>query len=184
MDTTKSALAASKGRKADTAARNHTRTNANRLQNELTQEQRDDIEQAFQLLDGKGLKSIDAKDLKVALRALGFEPNDKALKKIISEVDKDSMSNTIMKEEFVKIMQEKLFEFENIDEIEHAFPLFTQGKSDKISLSDLKRVAEELGEALDDATLQEMITEADCIDRDGFISKEEFMRVMRRENAY
>jgi len=162
--------------------------NATRLSHELTPEQRDDIEQAFQLLaEGKQHTSIHTKDLKVALRALGFEPHEKGMKKIISEVDNNSMSNTLTKDEFVKIMQTKLFEFENDEEIEHAFPLFTQGKGGmegKITLEDLRRVADELGENLGDEVLEEMIQEADVDDHDGMISWKEFKRVMKRENAY
>lgn len=160
-------------------------TNANRLQNELTAEQLADLKQAFQLLDVEGSKSIHAtKDLKVALRALGYEPQKERMKKIISEVDKDSMSNTLVEDEFIKIMQSKLFEFENMTEIAHAFPLFTQGKSDKITLDDLRRVAQELGENLGDDVLEEMIHEADVIDHDNMISYDEFKEVMKRENAF
>ena len=160
-------------------------SNANRLQNELTADQREDIEQAFQLLsEGKQHTSIHTKDLKVALRALGFEPHEKGMKKIIREVDNNSMSNTLTKDEFVKIMQTKLFEFENPEEVEHAFPLFTQGKSDKITLEDLRRVADELGENLGDEVLEEMIREADVEDHDDMISWSEFQRVMKRDNAY
>lgn len=155
-----------------------------RLQNELTDEQKQDIAEAFRLLDVDGVKTIQARDLKVALRALGYEPEKDRMKKIISEIDKESLSNTLMEDEFERIMQSKLFEYENDVEIEKAFPLFTQGKSDKITLDDLRRVARELGENLNDDVLKEMIKEADVIETDGAISKEEFMRVMKRENAY
>jgi Ca2+-binding EF-hand superfamily protein len=155
-----------------------------RLQNELTEDQKADIEEAFNLLDVDGVNTIHARDLKVALRALGYEPEKDRMKKIISEFDRESLSNTLMKEEFERIMQSKLFEYENDKEIEKAFPLFTQGKSDYISLDDLRRVAQELGENLGDEVLEEMIREADVLDHDGVISRDEFFRVMKRENAY
>jgi centrin-1 len=156
-----------------------------RLQNQLTQDQRSDIMEAFRLLDVDGVNTIHARDLKVALRALGYEPEKDRMKKIISEIDKDSLSNTLMAEEFEKIMQSKLFEYENDVEIEKAFPLFAQGKDKNyITLNDLRRVAQELGENLSDDVLKQMIEEADVLDQDGKISKEEFFRVMKRENAY
>jgi centrin-1 len=48
---------------------------------ELTQEQKTEIKEAFDLFDTNGSGIIDVKDLKVALRALGFEPTSKELKK-------------------------------------------------------------------------------------------------------
>lgn len=41
---------------------------------ELSEEQKNDIKEAFDLFDGQGSGKIDSKDLKVAIRALGFEP--------------------------------------------------------------------------------------------------------------
>lgn len=49
-------------------------SNSARLQNELTEEQEADLRAAFNLLDSEGTGTIDAKDLKVALRALGCAP--------------------------------------------------------------------------------------------------------------
>eukprot|EP00668_Euglena_longa_P048026 GGOE01065073.1.p1 GENE.GGOE01065073.1~~GGOE01065073.1.p1 ORF type:complete len:179 (+),score=71.49 GGOE01065073.1:66-602(+) len=162
-------------------------SNSARLQNELTEEQEADLRAAFNLLDSEGAGTIDAKDLKVALRALGYEPQKDKLKKIISEIDKDSMSGTLLFDEFKKIMAEKLFDYENEEEIAIAFPLFasTNGnESESISFDTLKAIADELGENLTDEELQEMIREADVLDYDGKVSRDEFFRVMKRENAY
>eukprot|EP00759_Apiculatamorpha_spiralis_P032331 PhF_6_TR33794/c0_g1_i1/m.49563/K16465/CETN1; centrin-1 len=161
-----------------------TSTNNQRLQNELTEEQEADLIEAFQLLDSEGVEAIQTKDLKVALRALGYEPQKDKMKKMISEKDQDSMSGTLLLEDFKDIMKEKLFEYENMEEIEIAFPLFTEGKSDFITIHDLRRVAAELGETLSDEVFEEMIREADVMDHDGQISKEEFFRIMKRENAF
>jgi len=43
-------------------------------QKELTEEQKQEIKEAFDLFDTDGSGSIDSKELKVAMRALGFEP--------------------------------------------------------------------------------------------------------------
>eukprot|EP01006_Ploeotia_vitrea_P055822 TRINITY_DN68034_c9_g1_i1.p1 TRINITY_DN68034_c9_g1~~TRINITY_DN68034_c9_g1_i1.p1 ORF type:complete len:178 (+),score=27.10 TRINITY_DN68034_c9_g1_i1:22-534(+) len=161
-------------------------TTSSRLQDELTPEQAADLQEAFNLLDSEGVSTIDAKDLKVALRALGYEPQKDKLKKIISEIDKESMSGTLLFDEFKKIMREKYFDYENEEEIAITFPLFASlgGNPDTISVDNLRAIAEELGEQLTDEELQEMIREADVLDYDGEISVEEFFRVMKRENAY
>ena len=47
-----------------------------KMRNELTEEQKQEIKEAFDLFDTEGRNEIDAKELKVAMRALGFEPKD------------------------------------------------------------------------------------------------------------
>ena len=58
-------------------------------QKELTEEQKQEIKEAFDLFDTDGSGSIDAKELKVAMRALGFEPKKEEIQKMISDVDDD-----------------------------------------------------------------------------------------------
>ena len=58
-------------------------------QKELTEEQKQEIKEAFDLFDTDGSGSIDAKELKVAMRALGFEPKKEEIQKMIQDVDDD-----------------------------------------------------------------------------------------------
>jgi Ca2+-binding EF-hand superfamily protein len=53
------------------------------LKLELSEEQKSDIREAFNLFDTEGNGSIDTKDLKVAMRALGFEPRKEDIKKMV-----------------------------------------------------------------------------------------------------
>ena len=50
---------------------------------ELSEDQKNDIREAFNLFDTEGNGSIDTKDLKVAMRALGFEPRKEDIKKMV-----------------------------------------------------------------------------------------------------
>lgn len=61
---------------------------------ELTEEQKQEIRETFDLFDADNSGRIDLKELKVAMRALGFEPTQAELKKMITEADKDG-SGTI-----------------------------------------------------------------------------------------
>ena len=61
-------------------------------QKELTEEQKQEIKEAFDLFDTDGSGSIDAKELKVAMRALGFEPKKEEIQKMIQDVDDDGCS--------------------------------------------------------------------------------------------
>merc|ERR1711861_57607 len=129
---------------------------------ELTEEQKQEIREAFDLFDTDGSGAIDAKELKVAMRALGFEPK---------------------KEEVMMMMSAKMGEKDSREEIIKAFRLFDDDETGRISFKNLKRVAKELGETMTDEELQEMVDEADR-DGDGEINEEEFLRIMKKTSLY
>merc|ERR1712228_759219 len=131
--------------------------------------------------DQDGTGTIEAKELKVALRALGFEPKKEELKKLVSDLDKSTSSSgqgMLDFNEFLEIMTAKMSEKDSKEQIQKAFQLF-KGPSGKISFEDLKGVAKELGENMSDEELKEMIREADK-DEDNEVSEEEFMRIIRK----
>jgi centrin-1 len=148
----------------------------------LTEEQKSEIREAFDLFDTDGSGTIDAKELKVAMRALGFEPKKEEVKKMIADIDKDG-SGTIDFEEFLQMMTAKMGSRDTREEILKAFRLFDDDNSGTITFKDLKRVAKELGENLTDEELQEMIDEADR-DGDGEVNEEEFYRIMKKTNLF
>lgn len=78
-----------------------------KVKNELTEEQRQEIKEAFDLFDSESTGVIDAKELKVAMRALGFEPKKEEVKKILQEVDKHG-DGVIKFEDFMDIMTQKM----------------------------------------------------------------------------
>jgi len=134
------------------------------------------------LFDTEGTGTIDSKDLKVALRALGFEPRKEEIKKMVAEVDKDN-TGKICFDDFLALMSSKMAEKDTKEEIMKAFRLFDDDETGKISFRNLKRVSEELGENLTDEELQEMIEEAD-LDGDSEINQDEFLRIMKKTSLY
>merc|ERR1712159_979368 len=149
---------------------------------ELTEEQKQEIREAFDLFDTDGSGCIDAKELKVAMRALGFEPKKDEIRKMIADIDKDG-DGTIDYDEFMMMMTAKMAEKDSREEICKAFRLFDDDETGKITFKNIKRVAKELGENMTDEELQEMIDEADR-DGDGEINEEEFLRIMKKTSLY
>merc|ERR1712179_193555 len=104
---------------------------------ELTEEQKQEIREAFDLFDADGSGTIDAKELKVAMRALGFEPKKEEIKKLIAEIDKES-TGTIDFNDFLTLMTHKMSEKDSREEILKAFRLFDDDETGKISFRNLK----------------------------------------------
>ncbi|CAG2179469.1 unnamed protein product, partial [Oppiella nova] len=122
------------------------------------------------------------KDLKFAIRSLGFEPKKEEIKKMVEQIDRNA-SGFIGYEDFLSVMAKRLAEKDTNDEIMKAFSLFDCDKSGTISLDNLKRVAKELGETISDDELNEMIVEADR-DGDGLVNANEFLRIMKKTCLY
>ncbi|VEL38026.1 unnamed protein product [Protopolystoma xenopodis] len=59
----------------------------NQGKSEISDEQRQEIKEAFELFDTEKSGTIDSKELKVVMRALGFEPKKEEIRKLISEYD-------------------------------------------------------------------------------------------------
>ena len=157
-------------------------TQTKKYRTEITEEQSQEIKEAFDLFDSESTGYIDSKELKVAMRALGFEPKKEEIRKILSEVDKQGEGN-ISFEDFLSIMTEKMLERDPIEEMKKAFHLICEEGQDKITLKSLQKVAKELGENMIIQELQGMIEKADR-DGDGEIGEEDFLKVMKKTNLF
>merc|ERR1711915_580458 len=123
---------------------------------QLSEEQLDEIREAFSLFDGDQSGAIDVRELKAAMRALGFEVKNEELKKMVADVDNDG-NGTIEFGEFLEMMTGKMGEKDTREDIEKVFKLFDDDNTNKISLRNLRRVAQEPGENIDEEELQDMI---------------------------
>ncbi|KAH7649172.1 centrin [Cryptosporidium bovis] len=155
--------------------------NSTSKRTELSEQQKLEIKEAFELFDGDSIGYIDIKEVKVAMRALGFDPKKEELKKLSSNLE--SGNGMVSYNEFYDLVETKILQRDPREEIIKAFKLFDDDGTGKISFKNLKRVAKELGENISDEEIQEMIDEADR-DGDGEINQEEFIRIMRKTNLF
>jgi len=145
----------------------------------LSEEEIEEIREAFNLFDTDGSGAIDPKELKAAMQSLGFEAKNQTIYQMIADIDKD-VDGTIDFEEFVGMMTAKMSDKDSREGIQKVFNLFDDDSTGKISLRNLKRVAKELGETMTDAELLEMIERAD-LDGDGEINPDEFYAIMTKK---
>ncbi|CAJ0639869.1 2890_t:CDS:2 [Entrophospora sp. SA101] len=123
------------------------------LTNEVNEELKVEIREAFELFDTDKDNALDFHELKVTMRALGFDEKKPEILKIIRQHDKTG-EGLISYDDFYKMRLK-----------EHV-KSFDDDGTGKISLENLKRVAKELGENIDEDELQSMIDEFD-FDEDG-----------------
>ena len=153
-----------------------------RRRQEITEEQKQEIKEAFDLFDTDKTGTIDYHELKVAMRALGFDVKKQEVLGLMREYDRDG-SGQIEFPDFLEIMTQKIQDRDPVEEILKAFKLFDEDNTGRISLRNLRRVARELGENLSDDELQAMIDEFDK-DGDGEISENEFLGIMKQTSIY
>ncbi|KAI9770450.1 MAG: Calcium-binding component of the spindle pole body (SPB) half-bridge [Geoglossum simile] len=155
---------------------------------ELTAEQQDEINQAFDLFDLDKDQHIDYHELKVAMKALGFELPKPEIISILTHHGVAPQSAPphhqpfpvarlqITQDAFQAVMAKRIRARDPREEVLRAFSLFDEGDKGRIVLGDLKRVAKELGEDLEEGELAAMIDEFD-LDGDGGINREEFLAI-------
>lgn len=162
----------------------------------LSEEQREEIQEAFNLFDLDKDGYIDYHELKVAMKALGFdEPKQEILGILQTNGVQAAGQQTggskqkqpagkyqspprwlLSFQSFQAIMAQRIVSRDPQDEINRAFDLFDGDGKGSITLQDLERVAKELGEGLQHEELQAMIDEFD-MNGDGAISREEFINI-------
>ena len=128
------------------------------IRQELTMRQKEDLKTAFKLFDTDGSGTIEVEELKVALRALGFEPKQDEIKKLMSEINSNNEkseqnSNALDFNDFVTIMEIKMAEQETEEEISRAFELFCDPLEKNITFESLKNLLKEIEE---DVTHEEL----------------------------
>eukprot|EP01066_Platyproteum_vivax_P010288 Platyproteum_vivax@DN4589_c0_g1_i1.p1 len=156
--------------------------NNRRRRNEISEEHKQEVKEAFDLFDTEKTGTIDYHELKVAMRALGFEVKKSDVVELMKEYDRNGRG-CVEYADFLEIMTQKISERDPVEEIAKAFKLFDEDNTGKISLKNLRRVARELGETLSDDELQAMIDEFDK-DQDGEINVDEFMSIMKHTSIY
>merc|ERR1711966_368789 len=89
----------------------------------LSEQEMSEIKEAFDLFDGDNSGAIDAKELGVAIQALGFTPTVDEIDKMVKDIDADGNA-TIEFDEFVGMMGDKVAGKDGVEEMKKAFKLF------------------------------------------------------------
>ncbi|KAG0648694.1 Nucleoporin CDC31 [Hyphodiscus hymeniophilus] len=169
--------------------------------NALSDEQKEEINEAFGLFDLDKDQRIDYHEFKVALKALGFDlPKSEILAFLTAhgippadKIQNQPQSSRVHQNQnqqppvapgrllltlpsFQTIAAQLIGNRDPRDEILRAFALFDTEDKGIISLEDLRRVARELGEGLEEEELVAMIEEFD-LEGKGGVGRDEFVQI-------
>ncbi|EQC26609.1 centrin-2 [Saprolegnia diclina VS20] len=149
---------------------------------ELSEDQKKELMEAFELFDINKSGTVDHYELKVMMRALGFDVKKSEVTQLVDEVD-IHRSGRVHLDDFLEIMRRKITSRDPDEEILKAFELFDDDQSGQITLKNMRRIAKEMGESLTDDELQAMIDEFDT-NQDGTINRDEFLQIMKESSVY
>ena len=142
----------------------------------LSDEQINLLKEAFDLFDMEKTGKIDFHELKLTLKAFGFKISKEEMYIIKEKLDPQN-TNKISFDDFIDLMTQKFSERNPREEAIMAFDLFDEDKKGKINIKNLKKAVKEINENLTDLELKAIIDEFDN-DKDGFITKNDFLKIM------
>ena len=131
----------------------------------LSNEQIDELKEAFIVHDKDGDGAINSKELGIVLRNLGQNPTESELDDMLQDADMDG-NGTLDFAEFLLMMEWKMNEVDHEAEIKSAFKVYDRDGNGFISAAELRYMMTNLGEPLSDAEVDELIRVAD-VDNDG-----------------
>lgn len=92
---------------------------------ELTADQLQEIKEAFQLFDTEKKGTIDLRELRASMKALGFDTTKEEIKKLLQDAEVLS-EGVVTLEEFIKLVTPKMSLRDTKEEIDKVFDLFDQ----------------------------------------------------------
>ncbi|CCF75287.1 Caltractin ICL1c [Babesia microti strain RI] len=158
--------------------RSYNTSNSNDISS-LTEEEIEEIHEAFNLFDTENSGTVDPKEIKCAMQSLGLDTKNPLVFQIISDIEK-SGSSSINFNDFLQFITSRLGNRNSKEGIQKIFNLFDDDKTGSISFKNIKRVAKELGENISDQELRDMINKADS-NGDGELSFDDFYNIMTRK---
>ena len=151
------------GSKGPSAAPSQTQSKKVEVQKVIrSSEGGDDIKDAFELFDANDGK-IDAREIKEAMQNIGFDDNNPTIYQVMTELDNPRNKNAggASFSDFCQAVNYRVPEKESTEELRKVFNLFLDDpNSNTTSLESIKRVADEIGENIEELELNAMLNKA------------------------
>ena len=142
-------------------------------------EQVQEIKKAFDLFDTGKKGLISAQDIKLAMKSQGFKRKNPTVYQIVCELG-DEIRGQMDFEDFFYLLTERNVDSVEDQDIKKFFDMFDRDGRGYIEIKNLKSVARELGESLEDDDIVDLIRKSD-LDGDGKVTYADFYKIMSNE---
>ena len=123
----------------------------------------DDIKEAFELFDANGDGRINAREIRSAMQSIGYDEKNPIVYEVMTELDNPRNKNSggATFNDFCQTVNYRVPERETTEDLRKVFNLFLDDpNSNTTSLESIKRVADELGENIEEIELNAMLNKA------------------------
>lgn len=143
---------------------------------ELTEDEREELREAFKLFDHDGDGTMNKDELGTVMRSLGQEITHENLDLIFESVDRDN-SGTICFDEFILLMSRFMPPEGNTeDELKAAFAFFDKGNQGSFGYEEIEQAIHQLGFDITPVQMKNMLACADA-DHDGKLDFDDLKRM-------
>ncbi|EDW57271.1 uncharacterized protein [Drosophila virilis] len=139
----------------------------------LTEDQLNEIRDAFRVFDQNNTGKITGKQMGVAMRSLGYCPTEAELYDLIDEIDLDG-DGEIDFLEFQQMIAKRMDGLSKEENLMAIFKLFDRDEDGIIAPIEMRNVMFNLGERCTDEEFNDMMKEIDA-DNDGKITFQDFV---------
>ncbi|OMJ91983.1 hypothetical protein SteCoe_5297 [Stentor coeruleus] len=137
-----------------------------------------DIKQAFDMFDRDNTGTISPSDMKLYLKKQGLESKNPTVFHMINNLKTDDLEKVNFGE-FLDLLASEGVDYNSAEEIQKLFSIFDVDKTGFIELSNLRRIVKEVGEALEEADIIELLRKSD-LDGDGRVSFQDLYNIMNK----
>ena len=123
----------------------------------------DEIKDAFELFDANGDGRINAREIRSAMQSIGYDEKNPTVYEVMNELDNPRNKNSggATFNDFCQTVNYRVPEKETTEDLRKVFNLFLDDPhSNTTSLESIKRVADELGENIEEIELNAMLNKA------------------------
>ena len=121
-----------------------------------------EIKDTFELFDANGDGRINTREIRGAMQSIGFDEKNPTVYEVMTELDNPRNKNSggATFNDFCQTVNYRVPERETTEDLRKVFSLFVDPNSNTTSLESIKRVADELGENIEELELNAMLNKA------------------------
>ena len=149
----------------------------------LSNEEIEEIRQAFELFDSSGEGKLDPKELISSMKALNYDKENPTMYNLLADLEtfNSKKNERITFDEYVTAINAKLRDSESKEGVRRIFDMFIDDpNSDTININSLRKVALELGENMSNDDLKDMLERTSSSGKE--ITFDEFYEIMTKKS--